>query len=63
MSAREVVTTLRPDELKVIKLMREESADDVDFFVCRRQGRIVNVKRTTMHVKEFENERLKERGG
>ena len=60
MSLAEVVTTLRPDELKVIKLMREESGDDVDFFVCRRNGRVVNVKRTVMHVKEFESERLKE---
>lgn len=59
----EVVTTLRADELKAIKLMREESSDNVDFYVCRREGRIVKVERTTIHVKEFSTERLKERGG
>lgn len=63
MNLAEVATTLRADELKVIKLMREEGSDDVDFFVCRREGRIVKVEKRTMHVKDFSTERLKERGG
>lgn len=56
----EVQVTLKADELQVIRLMREENAQDVDFSVYRRDGRVVKVERTTVHVKEFKNERLKE---
>ncbi len=60
MSQPEVMTSLKADELTMLKLMRQEGAPDVDFAVCRRDGQVVNVKKTVVHVKEFKKDRLKE---
>ena len=60
MSLPEVQVSLKADELQVIRLMREENAESVDFSIFRREGRIVKVERTTVHVKEFRNDKLRE---
>jgi len=63
MNGREIATTLTPYELTVIRLMREESAPDVDFFVCRRDGVVVKAEKNVKYIKEFRKENLPREGG
>jgi len=58
MSDGRIQADLKPDEVKVIQIMRETTEPDAEFIVYRRQGKIVNVKRTTLHVNEFTNHAL-----
>lgn len=53
-----VQADLKPDEVKVIQKMRETVEPDVDFLIFRRDGRIVNIKRTINDQKEFTNHAL-----
>lgn len=53
-----IAASLTPDEVKVIQKMRETVEPDVDFMVIRRDGKIVNLKRTINDQKDFTNHAL-----
>lgn len=54
----DVLIDLRPDELQMLTLMRKEARPNVDFTVCRREGRIVKMEASVVHIKEFKTENL-----
>jgi hypothetical protein len=60
MSADKAIAKLSADEVRVITLMRQNSQPDVDFLVIRRDGRLVNLKTTTNHAKDFSTQKLRE---
>lgn len=54
-----VQAQLTPDELRLLQLIRT-AEPDADFEVHRRDGKIVNVSKTTIHRREFESTKLRE---
>lgn len=57
-----VTVMVQPDELRLLELIRTSEAD-TDLEVHRRDGKIVNVTRTTIHRKEFTSAQLREAQG
>ena len=57
-SSADVLIDLRPDERQMLTLMRKEVRPNVDFMVCRREGRIVKMEAHVVHIKEFKTENL-----
>lgn len=57
-STADVLVDLRPDERQMLTLMRREVKPDVDFMICRREGRIVKMEAKVVHIKEFKTENL-----
>jgi len=57
-SSADVLIDLRPDERQMLTLMRKEARPNVDFTVCRREGRIVKMEASVVHIKEFKTENL-----
>lgn len=57
-SSADVLIDLRPDELQMLTLMRKEVRPNVDFTVCRREGRIVKMEACVVHIQEFKTENL-----
>lgn len=62
MSDGRIQAELTPDEAMVILKMRKTVEPDADFLVFRRDGRIVNIKRTVSDAKDFTNEALEKVG-
>jgi Cdc6-like AAA superfamily ATPase len=58
-SDRQISAAVSSDELKMLELLRS-AGEDADVEVIRRDGRVVDVRRTTRHQKEFKTERLQE---
>lgn len=52
------MSKMAPDELQMLTLMRNEIRPNVNFMVCRREGRIVKMEASVVHIKEFKTENL-----
>ena len=60
MSDARVTVVVTSDELKLLELIRTAQPDS-DFEVNRRDGKIANVRVTTIHRRDFEPRRMVER--